>query len=158
MVFSAAVFYIRAMRTKRNAVIDVEFQHGFAVNWHFSMAQAYRDALDIKLTARVVKNASGSSKENIWTRGAPPDYAFALGDTFHAPSEVALFPWQAALKKLQYSVQVVAIDNATLTVAATSYHDQRPQLPVHYTLTQDALAAWLQSGIRPENAIVVHKP
>jgi hypothetical protein len=146
------------MRTKRNAVIDIQFQHGFAVGWHFGVASACRDALDLKLTARVVKNAAGSSKENIWTRGAPPDYAFTVGDTFHAPAEVALLPWQQALKKLQHSVQVVAIDAATVTVVAIAYRDQTPQLPEHYTLTQDALAAWLQSGIRPETAVTVHTP
>lgn len=146
------------MRTKRNTVIDIQFQDGFAVDWYFGMPQACRDALDIKLTARVIKNATGSSKENIWTRGAPPDYAFALGDTFHAHAKVAMLPWQEALKKLQHSVQVVAIDGATLTVAATSYRDQTPQLPVHYMLTQDALAAWLQSGVRPETAAAAHKP
>ena len=147
------------MRSKRQTSLDIAFPDGWAEGWAFGVPVACREALDIKLTARVVKSAAAERhKEQIWTRGQPPEYSFDLGDTFHAPAKAATLPWHQAVKHLNLSLQIVGRVDTDLIVAAIAYQAQHAQPPQHYRLSQAAFAHWLQHGKRPETATPVSNP
>lgn len=151
----AAVFLLAhklSMRTKRNTTIDIRFRNGLAEGWGFGVRSAFRDALDIKLTARVVKTAPAGGKENIWTRGEPPDYAFGIGDTFHAPVSASGLRWDQALRQLTCSLQIIAVESGLLTVAVTEYRQHQAQPTTLCKLRPDDLVVWLRDGVGPESA------
>ncbi|MDD3814398.1 MAG: WYL domain-containing protein [Desulfocapsaceae bacterium] len=54
----------------------------FAPGWKFAVHDAFKDALDIKLTTVVTKKEDGTKKEEkIWTQGAA--FSFSEGDVIH---------------------------------------------------------------------------
>jgi hypothetical protein len=71
-----AVSIIRR-RWGRSERLIALFKNGYAEGWAFAVAEAFRDALDIKLTDKVI----GRKKMQIWTQGQ--QFGFSLGDVLY---------------------------------------------------------------------------
>lgn len=75
----------KATRQRRTTRLSVTFKGDRAVGWRFPLPSAFRAALDIRRTERVVKKETPDGtvkrKELVWTEGIPPLYSFQLGDT-----------------------------------------------------------------------------
>lgn len=64
-------------RVKRSTELIAKFDNGYAGNWRFCVPLFFCEALDIKLTERVVNN----KKVNVLTQGS--NYNLVAGDTFY---------------------------------------------------------------------------
>lgn len=87
-------------REERGYALLANFVDGFAVGWKMGVREAFREALDIKLTPRRI----GGKEEMLWTQGNL--YDFHEGDTFH-DSRLAYSDWEKGLKELKLSVQII---------------------------------------------------
>ena len=90
---------IEARRDDRGYALIANFENGFALGWKMAVPEAFKEALDIKLTPRIF---SGKT-EMLWTQGRL--YDFHEGDTIHNTKD-AYSGWGEALKHLKLSVQV----------------------------------------------------
>lgn len=90
---------IDARRDDRGYALIVNFVDGFALGWKMAVPEAFKEALDIKLTPRIF----AKKKEMLWTQGRL--YDFHEGDTIHDTTQ-AYKKWGEALKHLKISVQV----------------------------------------------------
>jgi hypothetical protein len=84
-------------KNRRTEAVNVKFVNRKAEGWIFGVPDAFRSQLDIKLDERIDKEAnkkketalgrklepSEKLKRRVWTQGAPPEYAFDRGHTFH---------------------------------------------------------------------------
>ena len=86
-------------REKRSYDPIVHFNNGFSIGWKMAVPESFKEALDIRLTARTIK---GATKMH-WTQGRM--YEFKEGDQLH-DTRLAITDWQSALLRLQLSVQV----------------------------------------------------
>ena len=82
--------------------ITRQFRNTFAPEWKMAVGKWFKDALDIKLTARVING----KKENIWTQGKV--YSFDTGDIFY-DSEKAYSNscWRDSLSHITVAVQIL---------------------------------------------------
>lgn len=73
----------------------------WCVGWTFAVRPEFADALDIKLTERVVKK----KKTLVWTQGSVFDFhaGYTLYDIVQYPQET----WQDFLRRVSYAVTVV---------------------------------------------------
>ncbi|MCP5149766.1 MAG: hypothetical protein H6982_03365 [Chromatiales bacterium] len=85
---------------ERSYALIANFEGGFAKGWRMAVPEAYKDALDIKLTPRT----TAGKTTMLWTQGR--GYAFQSGDIIHNCQE-AYGEWGKALEKLELSVQVL---------------------------------------------------
>lgn len=90
---------IEARRDDRGYALIANFEDGFALGWKMAVPEAFKEALDIKLTPRMF----AKEKEMLWTQGRL--YNFHEGDTIHDIKD-AYKEWGGALKRLKLSVQV----------------------------------------------------
>jgi len=90
---------IEARRDDRGYALIANFVDGFALGWKMAVPEAFKEALDIKLTPRIF----AKKKEMLWTQGRL--YDFHEGDTIHDTTQ-AYKEWGEALKHLKISVQV----------------------------------------------------
>lgn len=90
---------IEARRDDRGYALIANFEDGFALGWKMAVPEAFRDALDIKLTPRMFEK----KKAMLWTQGRL--YGFHEGDVIHDHKD-AYKEWGEALKHLTLSVQV----------------------------------------------------
>lgn len=90
---------IEARRDDRGYALIANFEDGFALGWKMAVPDAFKEALDIKLTPRIF----AGKKEMLWTQGRL--YGFNEGDTIHDTKD-AYEEWGEALKRLKLSVQV----------------------------------------------------
>ena len=90
---------IEARRDDRGYALIANFKDGFALGWKMAVPEAFKEALDIKLTPRMF----AKKKEMLWTQGRL--YDFHEGDTIH-DTKHAYKEWGEALKDLKLSVQV----------------------------------------------------
>lgn len=90
---------IEARRDDRGYALIANFVDGFALGWKMAVPEAFKEALDIKLTPRIF----AKKKEMLWTQGRL--YDFHEGDTIHDTTQ-AYKEWGGALKYLKVSVQV----------------------------------------------------
>lgn len=86
--------------TVRSLALIATFKDGYAAGWRFSVPDAFRDALDIRKTTRIIGNQSRS----IWTQGS--NYYFKVGDVIHDVEQQPL--WSTMLESLGCSLQVIA--------------------------------------------------
>ena len=91
---------IDAIREERSLIPIAVFVNGFAAGWKMAVPGAFKDALDIKLTQRIV----GGKKQMVWTQGRVFD--FKEGDTIH-DVHTPFAVWREALEQLTLMVQVL---------------------------------------------------
>ncbi len=90
---------IEARRDDRGYALIANFVGGFALGWKMAVPVAFKEALDIKLTQRII----AKKKEMFWTQGRI--YDFHEGDTIHDTS-FAYSEWSKALNHIKISVQI----------------------------------------------------
>ena len=90
---------IEARRDDRGYTLIANFVGGFALGWKMAVPEAFKEALDIKLTPRIFEK----KKEMLWTQGRL--YNFREGDTIYDTSQ-AYEEWSEALKHLKISIQI----------------------------------------------------
>ena len=128
-------------RKRRSDKLIATFQDGYTVEWRFAVREAFKEALDIKLTERVVPvldeegnhimvpvlkdevpvlKANGEPRlkkktrtELVWTQGE--EFNFKTGSVLYDTKLAYELKWSDALRHIKLSVQVVdAIPLATL--------------------------------------------
>ena len=90
---------IKARKDDRGYALIANFSGGYTQGWKMAVPEAFKEALDIKLTARVY----AKKKEMRWTQGNI--YDFHEGDTFY-DTKLAYGKWSEGLKVLKICVQV----------------------------------------------------
>jgi hypothetical protein len=103
---------IEARRDRRSNVLIAIFVEGFALGWKMAIPESFKDALDIKLTPRVLAGKT----EMIWTQG--PIYNFHEGDTFY-DTKLAYTEWEKALKHLKLCIQVQSVSSSGFITTET---------------------------------------
>lgn len=91
---------ISAFRDERSPILVATFQNGYAMGWRFAVTEAFKDALDIKLTPRKV----GTRTDNVWTQGN--QFNFIQGSVFYDTRLAYELTWGEALEHLTLSVQI----------------------------------------------------
>lgn len=86
-------------RFRRSKDLIAFFKDGYATGWRMAVPEAFKAALDIRLTARIVNNVSVKA----WTQGRM--FAFERGDTLYDAKHVSE-DWIDGLKRLTIGVQV----------------------------------------------------
>ncbi len=84
---------------RRSIVINPMFSQGYSVGWRFAVPEAFKDALDIKLTSRRCKAGNLS----VLTQGK--NYSFSANDTIYDTPK-AYKMWKEALKEFKYCVEI----------------------------------------------------
>jgi hypothetical protein len=92
-------------QSKRSHALIANFVDGFALGWTMAVPESFKEALDIKLTPRIL----AGKKEMIWTQG--PIYNFHEGDTFY-DTKLAYKKWREALKHFKLCVQVHSVSSS----------------------------------------------
>ncbi len=152
---------LKVKRKTRPRTTDFEITFGaddMAVGWTFGVHSAFRAALDIGMT-----QYKGGMKE--WTRGAPPQLSFGVGDTFYDPPQAHRMIWGEALKVLSRSVKITAarsdivrygngweIDSGEVTFTLTPYENGNPSASASHTLSQSDFVEFLKTGMPPKAA------
>ena len=90
---------IEARRDDRGYALIANFEDEFALGWKMAVPEAFKEALDIKLTPRMF----AGKKEMLWTQGRL--YDFHEGDAIYNTRQ-AYEEWGEALKHLKLGVQV----------------------------------------------------
>lgn len=86
---------------ERGYALIANFEEGFATGWKMAVSESFKDALDIKLTPRILNK----KKCNFLTQGKL--YSFKEGDTIHSSTRAYDEElWEDSLKHIQISVQV----------------------------------------------------
>ena len=68
---------------ERSTNLIAEFnKNGFARGWYMAVKTCFRDALDIRLTNRII----GGQTQQIWTQGN--EFYFKTGDTLHNSRQI----------------------------------------------------------------------
>jgi hypothetical protein len=70
-------FELVARTTSRSEVLIAQFVDGFAVGWEFAVPEAFREALDIRITSKAISKKT----IQVWTQGM--SFSFKEGDTLH---------------------------------------------------------------------------
>lgn len=86
-------------RELRNTRLIADFSDGFAEGWAMAVPRGFREALDIQLTVRKVKEKN----VKLWTQGR--SFNFQHGDTLYDTPDAYLV-WEKALKVLTLAVAV----------------------------------------------------
>ena len=90
---------------KRTIVTNPVFQDGYAVGWKFPVPEAFREALDIKITPTI--------RDGLYTQGK--NYAFRAGDTiYNTPKAYKI--WKEALKEFTFCVSIESAASARKVV------------------------------------------
>lgn len=101
-------------RGKRSITLIADFKTGLALGWKMAVPVVFRDALDIKLTERMIKK----EKKLVWTQGI--FYNFMEGDIVH--NDPALYEsWPSRLEKSHFSLQILKAKPATLNPVTGAY-------------------------------------
>lgn len=104
---------ISAFRDERSPILVATFQNGYAMGWRFAVTEAFKDALDIKLTPRKV----GTRTENVWTQGN--QFNFTQGSVFYDTCLAYELTWGEALQHLKLSVQIAEVRPSERIVSQT---------------------------------------
>lgn len=96
---SETIIRLEGYTDKRSIIINPIFSNGYAVGWKFPIPEAFKDALDIKLTTRKEKGKSLS----VFTQGK--NYAFSANDTIYDTPK-AYKIWKEALREFNYCVEI----------------------------------------------------
>lgn len=87
-------------RPKRSTKLISDFRDGYTKGWAFCLPASFRDALDIKLTTRVLKG----KKTLVWTQGK--DFAFRRGDIIYDGRPAYKMSWSKGVKLVDFALQV----------------------------------------------------
>lgn len=87
-------------RQVRSTKLIAEFADGFAVGWKMAVSPAFKAALDIRFTQRIVRREPVMT----WTQG--PLFAFQAGDVLY-DSRITGRDWTQTLPEFRIGVQVV---------------------------------------------------
>lgn len=125
-------------RTIRSIQLSADFSSGPAKGWIFTVRPAFRAALDIRLTPRMVKTENGKRKRWLWTQGRA--YYFKHGDLLHGPGV-----------SLQVVVSAKADANSHGYVDFDVFHPtmgrRRYERNHSWTCTQHEFAELLRTGL-----------
>jgi hypothetical protein len=104
---------ITALREdERGYALIANFEDGFALGWKMAVPEAFKEALDIKLTPRNLDK----KQEMLWTQGRL--YGFREGDIIHDVKD-AYKEWGKALQSLKLSVQVQSASPSSYEIYKT---------------------------------------
>jgi len=89
----------------RTTKLIAEFEaDGFAKGWSFKVHKAFKEALDIRETDKVIKDKNGKKRTiKQWTQGIA--YNFNIGDTFHNNKD-AYDDWKSFVKNGGITLQI----------------------------------------------------
>jgi hypothetical protein len=96
---------IKERRGKRSYTLIANFVDGFAFGWKMAVPESFKEALDIKLTPRILAGKT----EMTWTQGLI--YNFHEGDVIY-DTKLAYKEWKEALKYLKLCVQVQSVSSS----------------------------------------------
>jgi len=99
----------RKNRVDRSTKLSVTFSEGYVEGWTIRVLEAFKEALDIRLTELIRSDPENpKSKQTIlaWTEGLPPCYAFGPGDIFYDTRAAYELPWGEALSRLGFAIQI----------------------------------------------------
>lgn len=97
-------------KEERSLVLITNFINGYSSDFTFELPENFRDALDIKLTPRVIwgKNV------NVYTQGR--NFNFQDGDVIYDSKDAYIMEWGCALEKLKYCFQIQKARSAAAEV------------------------------------------
>jgi len=131
-------------RSQRNIILIANFIDGYADGWRFAVRECFRDALDIKLTAKVTNKI----EDYIWTQGT--QFNFSQGDILYDTRLAYELTWGEALKHIKLSIQINEI-TPSKTVIFKLYRPNKERLIIEEVdrieCTQAAFVSFLQTGI-----------
>lgn len=87
-------------REKRSPILIANFIDGYADGWRFAVRQAFKDALDIKWTTKVINKIESYE----WTQGT--QFNFSPGDIIYDTRLAYDLKWSDALKHIKLSIQI----------------------------------------------------
>jgi len=100
---------VRLKSIERSTCILSTFRDGYTTDWAFKLPIAYREALDIRLTPRMVDG----KEQQVLTQGNA--FSFKAGDVIYDASLAYALDWSKALKMIRVSLQVVTASPAGFT-------------------------------------------
>lgn len=104
----------RAGTEQRSTKLIADFRNGYVEGWTMLVSEAFREALDIKMTSRT----SGGTKEQVWTQGSR--YNFKANDLLYsACPDVYTKQWSDGVKSVNFAVEVLAASPASSGVNGT---------------------------------------
>lgn len=120
-------FELLARTTKRSDILIAQFVDGFALGWAFPLPEAFREALDIRMTTKKI-----CKKEiQIWTQGM--SFSFKEGDTVHN-SRLAYDDYALFLRGNNPITLQVQSATSSGFVTTESFHID--ESPVHFRVEQ----------------------
>jgi len=140
-------------KTVRSLEIDPEFdEEKFAIGWHFSIPEAFKDCLDIKLTTRM------ENKQPVLKTTQGQFFSFSEGQIIY-DSPKGYLPWPEALQHIRrYCVVLSASpnqrgENGELINGQVQFQLKRPnqdktgvEVIETYRLTQNDFVQFLKTG------------
>jgi hypothetical protein len=154
----------KKQKVKRSTKLIADFEDGYALGWRFCVNEVFKDALDIKKTARVIKG----KQLDVWTQGK--NFSFKEGDLIHDVRSSQT--WGEMLKSIQYSVQVKSASPASDGAQGTNENpgsvnfqlfekssDKSKMVPIKtYECSQASFIRFLQEGkltLKEEDVLIL---
>lgn len=98
----------KSTNEQRSTKLIADFRNGFVEGWVMLVPEAFREALDIKMTSRM----SGGTKEQMWTQGTR--YNFRTNDLLYsACPDVYTKQWSEGITSVNFSVSILAASPAS---------------------------------------------
>lgn len=149
----ARVVRSKLTREKRLTKLMRDPAEPYSHGWYMCVPQCFNDALDIRLTGRIVSK----KKVHIWTQGSW--FSFKAGDTIY-DTEKAYQPWIEALQAIRLCVQVRAASDVSakedgsgrfagqVTFALSTPDPRRTKIEERFqhTMSQDHFIRFLIGG------------
>lgn len=95
-------------KEQRSTKLIANFRDGYVEGWKMLVPEAFREALDIKMTSRV----SGGIKDQVWTQGSR--YNFKTNDLLYsACPAVYAKQWSEGVKSVNFAVEILTASPAS---------------------------------------------
>src|ERR1039458_931966 len=104
---------IDALREQRSPVLIATLIDGYANGWRFAVPEAFRNSLDIKLTAIKI----GTKTVDIYTQGK--QFSFNNGAILYDNRLAYELEWGEALKRIRLSVQIEEVTGSDYVTTET---------------------------------------
>jgi len=108
-------------REERSLILIANFTDGYTSDFKFSLPESFREALDIKITPRMVFGKN----RNVYTQGR--NFAFKEGDVIYNTKKAYQLVWGEALKEIELSLQILKANDAS-TEIKEKYESQNPSI------------------------------
>ena len=130
---------------ERSLQLIANFSKGYADGWKFAVRQCNYEALDIKLTSRVING----NKQNMLTQGK--SYNFTRGMIFYDSIETYNICWRDALKIINNCVQIDFASNSDygvveFTLMTPDKEKTKLEKVASYSCHQDEFVSLLKVG------------